>query len=45
MSLSAVSKFLIDRDGDLVLSKEEIGQEMKRLKDVDTAFKAMDVNK
>ena len=33
------------RDGDMVLSKEEVTDEMRRLQGVDKAFKAMDLNK
>jgi len=34
-----------DKDGDRSLSKEEVKDELDRLKDVDTAFKRMDLNK
>ena len=37
--------FLIVRDGDMFLSKEEVTDEMRRLQGVDKAFKAMDLNK
>ena len=33
------------RDGDLVLSRAETTDEMRRLNGVDKAFKAMDLNK
>jgi len=34
-----------DKDGDLSLSKDEVKDELDRLRDVDTAFKRMDLNK